>query len=161
MTIPQCKSELERHQERLKEANDYPTKLAALQEVIRTTATYLSMAYEETPLHDYRSLEKMARKALRLAEENLAVPERYYEQGQTWRATIALNSIGLDFFIIQSKIEGVLTEAGKYTEALADNAPSHPLLSRVRRRLKPLLGHHRPRGEFSMPEVTDRIENLV
>lgn len=161
MTIPQCKAELEKHHERLKEAKEYAAKRAALREVIRITATYLSLAYEETALHDYRSLEKMAHKALRLVEENLAVPQRYYENGQSWRATIGLNSIGLDFFIIQSTIERVLAEAGKYGDALADSAPSHRVLSRARRRIKPLLGHHRPREEFSMPEVTDRIERMV
>ena len=161
MTIPECRAELERHHERLKEAKEYDAKLAALREVALHTATYLSLAYEEEALHDYRTIEKMARKSLKLVKEDMFVPRRYLDNGQSWRATIGLNSIGLDFFIVQSAVERVFAESGKYTEELPDDAFGHPLLAGLKRGVKPLLGHDKRHPEFSIRETTDGIRRGV
>jgi hypothetical protein len=161
MTIPECTAALRQHHERLKEAKEYDAKLAALREIALHTATYLSLAYEEESLRDYRTIEKMARKSLRLVEEDMSVPRRYLEHGQSWRATIALNSIGLDFFIVQSAVERVFAESGKYTGELADDASGHPLLAGMKRAFKPLLGHDRRHPEFSIRETTDAIRRGV
>ena len=147
------------HHERLKESEDYEVKLDALERAAEATVQYLSEIYRQKGLCDYRRIEKMAGKALDLTGENLRVAQSYYDRGQVWRATIGLNSIGLDFYIIQSAAERILALSGKHADELADSLPRRRLPHRLLMKLKKVLGHDRRSPYFSFAEVEKGVRS--
>ncbi|MFO8064709.1 MAG: hypothetical protein ACQETQ_05755 [Spirochaetota bacterium] len=164
MTIPAYRQELDKHHDRLKENKEYDAKLEALREVAYYTAFYVSEVYKEHGLYDYRRIENLAEKTRKITDEDLETVRRYYEMGQVWRANIGLTSVGLDLFIVQSGVEQVMAESGKYPEELGDSAPGHPLISSLRKTVKPLLGHNKRNPDFSIDDlvrqVTENIQRL-
>ena len=161
MTIPDYRKELDTHHDRLKENKEYEAKLEALREVAYYTALYVSEVYKEEGLYDYRRIEKLGEKTRKITSEDLKTARRYYEIGQVWRANIGLTSMGLDLFIVQSGIEQILAESGKYTEELGYGLVGNQLLSTLRKAIKPLLGHHRRTPDFSIDALVQEVHENI
>lgn len=163
--LEEYRKTLDSYHDAVKETDDYGQKLKALGPTAYYTVLYLAEIYNEEDLYDYRNIETGAREVLKKLEENLQVAERYNEKGQLWRAKIALNSLGLDLFIIQSAAEHVLTLSGKYIDDLPESVSSHKLYGILKKKLKKIQHHDTRTPAFSFDPILrslqqyDRDEN--
>ena len=149
---------LDSYHDAIKENDDYGQKVEALGPVAYYTVLYLAEIYKEKGLYDYRSIETGAQEVVKKLEENLQVAERYNEKGQLWRAKIALNSLGLDLFIIQSAAEHILTLSGKYIEDLPESVSSHKFYGILKKRLKKLQNHDSRSPAFSFDPILRSLQ---
>ncbi|MCF7915754.1 MAG: hypothetical protein K9L66_11350 [Spirochaetaceae bacterium] len=149
---------LDTYHDVLKEKDDYGQKVEALGPTAYYTVLYLAEIYKEDDLYDYRSIETGAREVVTKLEENLQVANRYNEKGQLWRAKIALNSLGLDLFIIQSAAEHILTLSGKYIEDLPQSISSHKFYGILKKRLKKLQHHDTRSPAFSFDPIIRSLQ---
>ncbi len=161
MSIIELRKEIDAYHDELKEESEYDAKYESLIMIADSTARYLSEVYEEQGLYDYRKIENMARRMLTMTGEDLVVAQRYRDHGQTWRATIALNSVGLDFYIIQTEAEKIMAESGKYREELAEHLPRKRLIIQLTKRLKRALGHDKRSSAFSFEEILSEVKKNI
>jgi hypothetical protein len=161
MELLELRKEIDAYHDALKEQNEYEDKYASLLKIADYTAHYLSDVYEEKGLYDYRKIEKMALRMPRMTGEDMEIARRYRHRGQTWRATIALNSVGLDFYIIQTEAEKIMAESGKYRRELAEHIPRKRLLIELTKRLKRALGHDKKSSAFSFEEILTEVKKNI
>jgi hypothetical protein len=137
--------ELDRCHQVIKESGDFPEKRQAVKEAAVYTARYLGAIYRLEGLYNYRRIETMARKLPEMVRSQLEVADRY-RQGSSWRADIALNSLGLDLYIMHSKAYEIAAEsAGRRKEKRCSKRQQlfESLLTRVRKMLSMWRGMHR------------------
>lgn len=156
--LEEYRKTIDSYHDAIKETDDYGQKLKALGPTAYYTVLYLSEIYKEEDLYDYRSIENGAREVVTKLEENLQVAERYNEKGQLWRAKIALNSLGLDLFIIQSAAEHILTLSGKYIDDLPESVSTHKLFGILKKQLKKMQHHDTPTPAFSFDPILRSLQ---
>jgi len=156
--LEEYRKTLDNYHDAIKEKDDYGQKFEALGPTAYYTVLYLSEIYQEEGLYDYRSIETGARQVVKKLEENLQVAERYNEKGQLWRAKIALNSLGLDLFIIQSAAEHILTLSGKYIQDLPESVSSHKFYGSLKKKFKKVQNHDTRSPSFSFDPILRSLQ---
>ncbi|MFO7731029.1 MAG: hypothetical protein R6V86_09710 [Spirochaetia bacterium] len=156
--LEEYRKTIDSYHDAVKETDSYGQKLNALGPIAYYTVLYLAEIYKEEGLYDYKSIESGARQVVKKLEENLQVAEGYNEKGQLWRAKIALNSLGLDLFIIQSAAEHILTLSGKYIEDLPESVSSHKFYGLLKKKLKKVRNHDTRSPAFSFDPILRSLQ---
>ncbi|HDQ13297.1 MAG TPA: hypothetical protein ENN41_00580 [Sediminispirochaeta sp.] len=161
MDLMQMRQEILDYHEQIKGTEDYDRKYEALRYIGALTARYVASIYHIDGLYNYRGLEKMADNMLLISGKNLAQADSFRRREQEWRASIALNSIALDFFIFQLKAERILALSGKYLPELSGELPKSPIYRKTELMWKKILRHHdRSEGFDFTPYVEEVHKNF-
>jgi hypothetical protein len=159
--IERYQKELDRCHRVIKESNDFETKRKAVREAALLTARYLDERYREEGLYNYRKIERMAARLPEMVREQLETAERYYGQS-TMRADIALNSLGLDLFIMHTNADEIATTSNK-AGASAGKKPKL-LLKRIITRIRIIssmwAGHHRRDDDTATERAVEQLQML-
>jgi hypothetical protein len=166
-TLESYQQELDRCHQVIKDSTDYAKKRNAVLEAAEWTARYLAATYRIEGLYNYRRIESMAARLPTLVSSQLEIADRHYNVGSGWRADIALNSLGLDLYIMHTKADDIAAvSAGRLPES--QTAGNRTLLQKI---LQPIItrssvmfsmwgGKHRRSAETDPQQAITAVQAL-
>jgi hypothetical protein len=145
----------------IKESKEFQAKREALCEAAVLTGRYLRQRYGLEGLYDYRRIERMAARLPGMVQEQLAVAERHYAGGSTWRADIALNSLGLDLYIMHTTADEIAQDSGSIPPPPGRRKLPAAALAGLRKLVKTWSGHHRRSAAQAVDEAARRTAEML
>ncbi len=161
--MEQLQQELERCHTTIKESTDYPVKRHAAEEAAYLTARYLHARYQLEGLYNYRRIERMAEQLPEMVAAQLQTADRYSRAESSWRADIAINSLGLDLYIMHTGADEIAEDSGAIVRQ--EYRRRHPLLTGLLRRVRVVSsmwsGKHRRSDTAATVRAAERLEALL